>query len=155
MIPLLYSPLYFSAVLSCTSLPASVQFEGLKGQCKLPPRALNTFISDGQISNRTFNSYKPPRRFAPAGLILIYHYSYSTITAPFLSPFMATVSPYSTLASLHFLFSLSLSRFLFPPSPLTPSSSLPTLPVCACNMPIQLHYVQLKAYRLCYPRRRL
>jgi len=33
---------------------------------------------------------------------VIYHYSYSTVTAPF--PCVATIPPYFTLASLHFLF---------------------------------------------------
>jgi len=33
---------------------------------------------------------------------VIYHYSYSTVTAPF--PRVATIPPYFTLASLHFLF---------------------------------------------------
>jgi len=54
-----------------------------------------------------------------------YHYSYSTITAPFPSPFVATILPYFTLASLHFLspssFFILFSSFPAPPSsPLSP-----------------------------------
>jgi len=45
---------------------------------------------------------------------VIYHYSYSTVTAPF--PCVATIPPYFTLASLHFLFtSLSLHPRPHPP----------------------------------------
>jgi len=80
---------------------------------------------------------------------VIYHYSYSTVTAPF--PRVATIPPYFTLASLHFLFT-SLSP-LFPPFPPTPFPSLLTPPIYAYRMPVQLHYIQL--CRLRDPRRRL
>ena len=88
----------------------------------------------------------------------LHHYCYSTITAPFPSPFVTTIYKPSLLyfgfLTLPF-FALFYSPSSFPPSPPhLPSFPLfPTPPTHAYNMPIQLHYIQL--YRLCYPRRRL
>ena len=81
-----------------------------------------------------------------SGLILMHCFPrlpYSAITAPFQSPFVATIPPYFILGSLHFLSS----------PPHLPFPSLPVPPEYAYNMPILLHCIQ--QYRLCYSWRRL
>jgi len=102
-----------------------------------------------RMSVTAYSLYKPPD--SDTCTAFLYH-SYSTITAPFPSPFVTTISPYFTLASLHFLSSTS---FPLLPCPHPASPRLPTRPIHAYTMPIQLHYIQLITYRLCYPRRRL
>jgi len=91
-----------------------------------------------------FTINKPPRRFAPAGLILIHRFPLSlfyssTITAPITSPFVVP-----SLLYLGFLTVPFCPLFFLPPFPLSPPHlpfpSLPTLPIYAYNMPVQLLY---------------
>ena len=72
------------------------------------------------ITNNHIQAATGPCRFDFDTLLSSYHYS-STITVPFLSPFMATI--YKVTNPSYFTFSLFFCPPFFPPSP--PPSSFP------------------------------
>ena len=92
-----------------------------------------------------------PLRAVPAWFwytAFLYHYSYSTITAPFPSP---SIRALFSLPSLHFL-----SPSSFSPLPFTsfPASTF-FLPFFTLDPPMYTYNMPMQLYWLCYPRLRL